>query len=493
MLWAGRSRRPEGNRPAHSELPASLLSATEDVDDMAQMTEAAWSRLLAMVCDGTVVPILGPRLLVEADGTTPMQARVASRLLANYDVDVPDGGLARFREVNEAVTLLKGKVDVQELYFPIYQAIVELQAQQAEIPKSVRKLAEISDFRLFVTLTPDDLLAQALHAARRAVDEIVHSPKLPTDQGADLPTDWQKPGGAVQLLYLFGKARPSPLFAIHDEDLLEYAHNIIASGSHAPKAFLGALQDRNLLLVGCNFPDWLSRFMLRVTRKGRLADQQGSRGWLVEPLGREDPFIGFLGKYSPATSVLTDIEPAEFVDELHSRWMTEHRPRTVGAAAPTERPMPESAMFFISYSRPTDLARAARLHGELLKLGVSRNEIWFDETEIDPADKVWERARDGIRGCRYFLALVSRAATERERGFVFREWNEATRMLPELNRPFLVPLVVDPDCAPESYRQASVREWFEQHIKFGHAPEGAPDASVGEFLKKLVRAARPSL
>ena len=83
----------------------------------------------------------------------------------------------------------------------------------------------------------------------------------------------------MQLLYLFGKSRPTPLYSIHDEDVLEYAHNVIARGSHAPTSFLGALQDRNLLLIGCNFPDWLSRFMLRATRKGRLAEPRaGANG-----------------------------------------------------------------------------------------------------------------------------------------------------------------------------------------------------------------------
>ena len=320
----------------------------------------------------------------------------------------------------------------------------------------------------------------------------MHSPKLPTDQGADLPADWAAPGTAVQLLYLFGKARPSPLFSIHDEDLLEYAHNVIAGGSHAPKAFLGALQDRNLLLVGCNFPDWLSRFMLRATRKGRLADQQGGRGWLVEPLRREDPFIGFLGKYSPATSVLTDTDPAQFIDELHRRWVAEHLTGSDRALEPSERTMPESTMFFISYSRTTDLARALKLYEMLKGLGVAENEIWFDRETLEPADLFKQRILDGIRSCRYFLPLISRAATGRERAFVFREWSEATRLLPELNRTYLVPLVVDPENLPDTYQQPSVQAWLEQGFNFGHAPEGVPDAQVAEFLKKLVRAARPN-
>lgn len=456
------------------------------------MTESDWRRLLAMMRDGMVVPVVGSRLLVDADGSTSLQAQVARRLLDDYGVEAPAGGLPPFREINETVSLLKGKVDVQDLYYPIYEAMVDLLRSGVQIPRPMQQLAKISDFRLIVTLTPDDLLARALQAENRAVNEVVHSPKLPTDQGSDLPADWQRPGGPVQLLYLFGKARPNPLFSIHDEDMLEYAHNVIAGGSHAPKSFLGALQDRNLLLVGCNFPDWMSRFMLRATRRGRLADQQAGRGWLVEPLGKEDPFIGFLGKYSPAISLLGAIEPTQFIDELYRRWTAEHSPDGGVPSRPAEPAMPESAMFFISYSRTTDLGRALKLYETLKSLGVADHEIWFDRQTLEPADNYQQRILDGIRGCRYFLPLVSRNATERERAFVFREWDEATQLLPELNRTYLVPLVVDAENRPESYRQNSVQTWVDKHINFGHAPDGVPDTSAAEFLKKLVRGARPA-
>ena len=166
---------------------------------------------------------------------------MAKKLLADNNVDIGDEPLPPFREMNEAVTRLKGVVEnPQDLYGDIDSALRKLKAEGLPIPKPLRQLAQISDFRLIVTLTPDDLLAQALLAENRAVNEVVHSPKLPTSEGVDLPSDWQQPGGPVQLLYLFGKARPTPLFSIHDEDVLEYAHNVIARGSHAPTAFLGA-------------------------------------------------------------------------------------------------------------------------------------------------------------------------------------------------------------------------------------------------------------
>ena len=227
----------------------------------ATMNEAAWNRLLNLICDGTVVPVVGPQLLVGSAGRQSLQRDIAERLLSQYEVEIDLNKLPPFRELDAAVSELKAVTNPQDLYADVHAIMRELTAGDAAIPAPIRQLAQITDFRLFVTLTPDDLLARSLRQ-QRAVNEIVHSPKLPTSEGRDLPADWHTRPGEVQLLYLFGKSRATPMFAIHDEDILEYAHNLIARGSQVPTAFFGELQERNLLLIGCNFPDWLSRFFL---------------------------------------------------------------------------------------------------------------------------------------------------------------------------------------------------------------------------------------
>jgi hypothetical protein len=214
---------------------------------------------------------------------------------------------------------------------------------------------------------------------------------------------------------------------------------------------------------------------------------------LVDRLSAEDPFVSFLSTYSPETQALTDMEPAEFVAELHQRFLA-HRIEVVAAdaATPPVAPVPtQSALFFISYSRTTDLARAQQLRQTLVgDLGVAEDEIWFDRQTLEPGDQYAQRILEGIRGCRYFLPLVSHAATERARAFVFREWEEATNLLPEMNRKYLLPLVVDGENRPETYSQPSVATWRERKINFGHAPDGIPDPVTRKSLQDLIRAAR---
>jgi TIR domain len=456
------------------------------------MEEASWKRLLGQIRDGFVVPIVGCRLLVDADGNSGLQATVARHVLAANGQSLGDNALPPFRELNEAVTRVRqnGPAKLQDIYTDVNEAIRGVTGSQGfVVPTPIRYLAEITGFRLFVTLTPDDLLAQSLRK-HRAVNEIIHSPKLPTSERKDLPNDWGERPGEVQLLYLLGKSRPAPMFAIHDEDVLEYAHNVISRGSQVPTSFIGELQQRNLLLIGCNFPDWLSRFFLRATRQERLGTQAERREWLVEPLKPEESLTCFLQSYSKDTEILSESQPMDFVAELHRRWMAEYG---VVQSPPTASPggaPPSRAMFFISFSRTTDLPRAEALFQALLKLGVMESEIWFDRQNIEPGQALRLRILDGIRNCRYFLALLSHEADSREEAFVFDEWNEANLRNKSMNREFIFPVVVDTDFKPDSYTAKPVQEGEWKELLFCHAAEGAPDDVMTAKLTRLLREAR---
>lgn len=458
------------------------------------MNEQAWRRLIEKIDEGNVVPIIGPRLLVTADGSS-LPGQVAKRLLEYCRDDIAASGqewvdkpLTPFREVNELTARLKGIVDPQDLYDYVHEAIREATADGALTPpEPIRQLSEIAGFRLFVTLTPDSLLARSL-SRLRSVQEIVHSPNLPTSEGKDLPRDWKDRSGEAYLLYLFGKSRSAPMFAIHDEDLLEYAHNVISRGSQVPTGFIDELQQRNLLLVGCNFPDWLTRFFLRATNRKRLSEKE-NRAWVIEPLLAEESLTCFLRSYSKETEILSQTPPVEFVAELHRRWMAGH-----GAAANTTGKagafVPSGTMFFISYSRGTDKASAESICRALVKLGVTESEIWFDRNVIEPGEDFKRSIMDGILGCRYFLPLLSHAAEQREEGFVFTEWGKADDRKKGMNREFLIPIIVDSEYQPESYKCGPVWDWKDKNIDFGHAPAGDPDGRLLDKLKKLLREAR---
>lgn len=453
------------------------------------MNEAGWKRLIAKIGEGNVIPIIGSRLLVWADGRASLQAQIATRLMHNNGKDVDERSLPAFRELNEAVSLLKGSVAPQELYDAVCEEICAVTGgKDFTIPPPIEQLAEIADFRLFVTLTPDDLLARSLRR-RCAVNEMIHSPNLPTSEGRDLLPGWQTRPGEANVLYLFGKSRSAPMFAIHDEDVLEYAHNVIANGRQILGVFLGELQQRNLLLIGCNFPEWLNRFFLRATNQKRLSENY-RRSWLIEQLKPEETFTCFLNSYGGGTEVLSDLSPVEFVAELHQRWMNEHGAAAQERESTAGEVVRRGTMFFISYSRKTDLPHAERLYQSLLSLGVIESEVWFDRKTLEPGQDFQRAILDGIRSCRYFLPLLSRATNQRDEAFVFKEWGEATERQKGTNYDFLIPVVVDADFKPECYTARSVSAWADLHLNYAHAPEGRPDDGLEKKLRELVRDTR---
>ena len=128
------------------------------------MKDRDWRRLLELMREGTVVPLIGARLLVDADGTSPLTDRVARRLLADYDMDIGDEPLPPFRELSEVATRLKGKLkNPQDLYGDVDSAFKLIgmledsdRAKAGEvvaIPKPLHQLAQITDFHVMVTLT----------------------------------------------------------------------------------------------------------------------------------------------------------------------------------------------------------------------------------------------------------------------------------------------------------------------------------------------------
>ena len=450
------------------------------------MNERRWDRLLDSIDGGMVVPVLGSQVLTGESGDS-LQRRIAQRLLSFYD-EPDDSPLTPFYELNEVVTRLKDKHNLQDLYADIHDVIEQLaSAKDSNIPEPIRKIAAISSFRLFVTLTPDDLLARCLRA-RCATNEIIYSPYLPTSEGSDLPNDWLSRQGEVQLLYLFGKSRPAPMFAIHDEDFLEYVHNIIARGSHVPLKFLDELQQRNLLLIGCNFPEWLSRFFLRLTNKGRLSEVQRKREWLIDEKSQDKGLICFLESFSGETKILSDISPATFVAELHQRWLARHNdPEQIPSS--NNKNVPRGVLFFVSYCRATDLPAAEKLFESLKSHGVTSTEIWFDRTAIEPGQDFHDRILEGIRSCRYFIPLISQSADNLDEKYFRREWNEAIDRGKSIQgRMFVVPIIVDQAYEPQGYQRVP-RDWSD-NLDFGHAPIGLPDERTNFLFRKLIRAER---
>jgi TIR domain len=460
--------------------------------------EEFWEDLLAFIEDGRVIPVVGKELLTIEEGGKQVSVfrAVAERLLSKYGLSaaaLPDGEVLRdHHEMNDAVCALSraGK-RIKDLYRPVNDILGKVLAEHAVDTGPLRQLAAIRHFDLFATTTPDDLLARALDAVRfdglRQTDEIEYAPKLPTDRRRDIPEVMSSKYAAV--FYVFGKADVSPFYAIHDEDVLEFAYMMQAG--NGPERMFSQLRSRNLLLIGCNFADWLSRFFLRLSNSERLSsDQRNKKEFFVGRESLEDhDFTVFLERFSQ-DSRCYPVDSRAFVAELYQRW-SERNPAASAATAVADvtqsAPSSElsaSGTIFISYSSD-DIGAAKKLFADLQEIG--GDVAWFDKTALKPGDNWDQHLRSAVQRCSLFLPLLSANTERRTEGYFRLEWSEAAERFKRIQgRKFIFPIVIDFDYAGAMGRYALVPEAFKS-VQYCHAPGGLISEDLKAELREQLR------
>jgi hypothetical protein len=341
--------------------------------------------LLEFVEDGKVVPIIGEELLQvgENGNKIPLYRYIADRLAER--LEIPAASLPPEPSLNAVVCHYLQARGVPEEVYPKIRPILN-QARFAP-PEPLLRLAGIDRFKLFVTLTFDSLLAAAINQVRTAgrALELAYSPK----NAQDLPG----PLGELRqpvVYHLFGKLSSQPDFVITDEDMLEFLHHMQARSAPAEHLF-DALRDNHLLFIGCAFPDWLSRFLLRIAKSRQLSLRRTEMEYLVGSLThRDSDLVVFLRNFSPRTKIAS-CSPAEFVAELSARYES----RTAGSLS-SRSPQNADAMrtsdgrenaadmkpgaIFISYTHE-DQAAALRLR-DFLENESGVDDVWIDRRRL---------------------------------------------------------------------------------------------------------------
>jgi hypothetical protein len=423
---------------------------------MADLQDGFWDNLLDYIQDRTVIPVIGPELVTVREGNldVPLYRWIAQRLAV--DLELPTAELPAGFDLNDVVSMhLRRRGEREELYPHIHRM---LRNAALAPPESLRALAGIPGLDLFVSLTFDSLLAEALGAR-----QISYSPTAVRDLACP-KADLTEP----VVFHLLGRASASPSYAICDEDLLEFLH-AIQDKQRQPKTLFDEFRDNHLLILGCSFGDWLARFFLRTARSLGLSQRRMRWDVLVgDP--RDAKLTLFLESFSPDARVIP-LTAAQFVTELATRWQAAH---------PGGRSIPPG-MIFVSYANE-DLEAAGRLAEGLRSAGL---EVWFDQHDIPWGDD-WNRSiRRAIKRCSLFLPVISRQAlSQKPDRYYWREWNDADFVAfhEREEEVFIVPVAIDDtriDRAPlpDSFRRAQSKTLLDGNV--------TPD--VAKFLQELVR------
>src|SRR5436305_5193458 len=135
----------------------------------------------------------------------------------------------------------------------------------------LEQLADITDFKLFLSTGIDSFLEKAVRKVRGAAGEPVRTIAFAPDGYYDLPGRLEDTDG-VTVFKLLGGRETCPNWVVTVENALEFV--IALHGEkYRPANLLDSIKDRHLLAIGCQIPDWLGRFFLRCLRGGPISAQ----------------------------------------------------------------------------------------------------------------------------------------------------------------------------------------------------------------------------
>jgi hypothetical protein len=419
--------------------------------------------LVQEIQDGSVVPILGSELYVGPDGAA-LERALARRLADELTLSgIPDSSTPR--DVALAHLMAGGSA---ALLKPKYRRACD--AVLATVPEALRQLAEISDFRLYVTTAADDLMERALQDAHRPAQSTGYS------LGKGIVEPVPEFGGHPVVCHVLG--RMTELFAMTDAEVLEYLGALL-SPTHRPQQLFDELSTRNLLFVGCGFPDWLSRLFIRVMKAEPFVRGDRRLKFIADAHVANDATLSqFLRGYELMLYPLG--HAVEFVRELHARWRARSTPPPPRLSAPGAT-LQDGAVF-VSFSN-RDRETIEKIVAALDNAGI---DTWYDKTGIEPGSD-WDRMiTDNLLRAALFIPFISKHTQELAETpkYFWKEWNLAEARSPYFapGAKYILPVALDELDAkearvPESFRKV---QWFTLHQR-------APTPEFVEYIRTEFR------
>ncbi len=451
--------------------------------------DVLWDDLLPAIEEGQVVPIVGRELLMVDTDTGPQMFHrlVAVRLAA--ELKIPTDRLPPEFDTNDVVCACKEFHGDPLAVRPqlLLRIIKELNVQTLE---PLRLLAEIPNFRLFVSTTFDTLLEDSIAAVRGRKPVGVAYP--PASNLIDYDEGLLDESGSL-VFQILGRGSMSSTFAVTEGQMLEQMHEFMASEGR-PRKLITKLQQSHLLILGVGFPDWLGRFLLRLARARPLWDSRMITEVIADGRFMQPEFAKFLTRFSPQqTRFFTEGTPVDFVKELHRRWFELH-PKTIPAAprpgGAGEKPASmNSGSIFISYAHEDEKA-AFRLADELTAAGL---EIWIDR-RLNPGDDYQSIISQYIRDCCAFVPLLSQSTQDDAPRWFRKEWAQAIQIASSYfgtESNYLFPVVIDATPSNDliEFRRNLFGRTAVRAVGGGVSPEliGQLDAAQKAYRKRNTR------
>ena len=443
---------------------------------MNNFSDTNWYTLENSVKEGNVIPVIGPdALLVEMTDaakkkqTMPFYQLVAKGLLESFLIEPLPEILTDTWSLHKAVTAVlanKSGPGIEQRLRREISRLVNFYLDNSEPADSLKSLAKIPAFNLLVSLTPDNLLERAINQTGNT-DSVQVNTFSPREASESIAGQAMNRPNERSIFQMLGSCLSvGSGFAIHEEDALEYLYKLQSDSARRFSGILAELRRKDLLFIGCNFPDWLGRAMLRMVNDNRFYAKDTQE--FLCPGAKDTGLNTFLTHYSPNTLAFDD--PPEAVIAKLVEKFGESVPVTPVQIV-QKMPLKGGPTIFVSYaSQNTESVRT--IADTLLTLGFS--DVWLDRKKLKGGDDWSDRIVEAIQKCDFFMPILSIEADNRREGVFWDEWQTAIERSRRIKDAFLLPVGIDLEKpAKDRYHRIADGDtaiFFDKHLI--HAPGG---------------------
>jgi hypothetical protein len=416
-----------------------------------------WDELIDYISEKNLTPVIGKEMYKyrEGDRLQPIDSFFSKRLLEIYKIT--DYNAA---SLTDAVNILEFEKKIKPI-----DIIRRLKSIAKEINFDFPLLSgflKITGLKYYInTAVYNNVLENKLAEIQRvnasSINFSINEPFSDSDDLEKLKEPF--------VFNVFGSLLNTVDPALSEDDMLEFA-GYYREKMNSASNIVNALKNKNLLFLGCAFPDWMIRFALRLLSNEPMHEWGSKRSIIVvnDRSDFRDKQYEILKRYEVVTY---DGDTENFVQELLSQW----KQRNPNAG--------KTKTVFLSYTIK-DKTAVENLKKAIESLG--NVSCWYDNHEIMPGDDFKTAIAKNIKSADLFIPLISQNSLMHKDGYVQLEWFTADnvntfRKIDGNSSKYLMPVVID-DSNPYD---SNVPKYFSE-LSIGKVPGGIPDA---EFLKQL--------
>lgn len=414
--------------------------------DGCTMTHDKWDKLLLCLKEERVVLVIGDGFLY-VNGT-PLDEYLKKRIW-----DIAKQHINDSEDLNRMEVLCKNATSLTEIhelcksYLQNEDGICDPEGTIAEIIEQIDEdsydtsmLEDLLRIGHFNVILSTSISNKFRHVVEDYADD-TNQTFIYDELGNELANieEWKNIENQILFINLMGcnfAAQGNTLSQIltSEEDMIYFIHSWISANEHHP-LFKSHLQNRFMLMLGCNVPSWAFRFIWYLIKNpsGKSSTDKDHIKYTV--CTRSDTNADERAFAKKLYADIMDIrETANFLNDLKKQWKdSKHFKEKIINHRPGRK-----RDVFISYASEDREIVEQHIIPILKRLRTTeRITYWYDKRQIKAA-REWDREiEEGVRTARIFLTLQTgnslKVANNPQR-YLKQEWNIATNCQESINR-----------------------------------------------------------